>query len=220
MSDPKSCGPGADWTKLLTDPEFIPHLAMLLQTYRDAPAEERDEKLLAALQKIKSLSPEASRAAGSAAEASKGSVPAQISPKLTPPFEPGVTTSSKGEDRRQHPRMKCFVAVELRVDGSPNPIWGNLSNTSLGGCFVETAASLESGAKLGIGLWVATGKIWIKGLVLNGIVTRTNPSVGARVKFADLDSAGRETLRQFIKYVETNTQTYQAERGYLAQLKR
>ena len=43
--------------------------------------------------------------------------------------------------------MKCFVAVELRVEGSPNPVWGNLSNTSLGGGFVETVNSGEDWSK-------------------------------------------------------------------------
>jgi hypothetical protein len=116
--------------------------------------------------------------------------------------------------------MKCFVAVELRFEGSNAPLWGNLSNTSLGGCFVETAATIATGAKLEIGLWVATGKIWIKGLVLNGVVTRTNPSVGARVKFDDLGVSQRATLREFMKFVDSTTQSYQAENGYLAQLKR
>jgi hypothetical protein len=73
---------------------------------------------------------------------------------------------------------------------------------------------------LEIGLWVATGKIWIRGLVLKGVVTRMNPSVGARVKFDDLGVSQRETLRQFIKFVDSTTQGDQAELGYLAQLKR
>jgi hypothetical protein len=217
MSEPKSSSEGADWTKLLTDHELIPHLGMLLQAYRDAPPDRREEILLETLKKIKGTSAKPTDATRAV------EVPAKLpstEPPATPPFEPEVFTQTRGEDRRRHARMKCFVAVELRVEGTQTPLWGNLSNSSLGGCFVETAANIASGAKLEIGLWVATGKIWIKGLVLNGIVTRTNPSVGARVRFEDLDGKERETLRQFMKFVDATTQSYQAEQGYLAQLKR
>lgn len=211
---------GADWTKLLTDHELIPHLGMLLQAYRDAPADRREEILLDTLRKIKGTSPKTANDIPNNQPAGEKAATAKMTPPVAPPFEPEAFKSSRGEDRRCHPRMKCFVAVELRVEGSSTPLWGNLSNSSLGGCFVETAAPLASGSKLEIGLWVATGKIWIKGLVLNGIVTRTNPSVGARVTFADLGGNERETLRQFIKFVENTTQTYQAQQGYLAQMKR
>ena len=116
--------------------------------------------------------------------------------------------------------MKCFVAVELRVEGSPTPVWGNLSNTSLGGGFVETATPLKTGVKLEIGLWVANGNIWVKGLVLNGIVTRINPSFGVRLKFDNMEASEREKLRQFLKFVESTTKSYQSQQGYLALMKR
>jgi len=221
MNDPLSASTGSDWTKLLTDHDLIPHLSMLLQAYRDAPPDKRDEILIETLKKIKSGAPHKPLEALPAAEPAEVSIqcpPANSS--VTPPFEPELFTSTRGEDRRRHARMKCFVAVELRLEDSNAPLWGNLSNTSLGGCFVETAATIATGAKLEIGLWVATGKIWIKGLVLNGVVTRTNPLVGARVKFDDLGVSQRETLRQFMKFVDSTTQNYQAEHGYLAQLKR
>jgi PilZ domain len=220
MSNTESDSTSADWTKLLTDHELIPHLSMLLQAYRDAPPDKREEILIETLRKIKSASPKPTktRPAAEPAGVSIQSPPANT--QMTPPFEPELFTSTRGEDRRRHARMKCFVAVELRLEGSNTPLWGNLSNSSLGGCFVETAATIATGAKLEIGLWVATGKIWIKGLVLNGVVTRTNPSVGARVKFDDLGVSQRETLRQFMKLVDNTTKNYQAEHGYLAQLKR
>ncbi|MGH9513539.1 MAG: PilZ domain-containing protein [Terriglobales bacterium] len=221
MSDNKqSLAGAADWTKLLMDSELIPHLGKLLQAYRDAPPEKREEILLETLLKIKGTPEKANEAAAEVRAHEVPVQPAKSESSATPPFEPELFTSTRGEDRRQHPRKKCFVAVELRVEGSQTPLWGNLSNSSMGGCFVETTASIASGSKLEIGLWVATGKIWIKGLVLNGIVTRTNPSVGARVRFDDLDGKARETLRQFMKFVDNTNQDYQAEQGYLAQLKR
>ncbi len=105
------------------------------------------------------------------------------------------------------------------MEGSSTPVWGNLSNTSRGGCFVETATMLGDGARLEIGLWVANGKIWIKGLIINGIVTRSN-SFGLRIKFGEMETSERERLREFLKFVENTTKGYHYEHGYLAQIKR
>jgi hypothetical protein len=219
MTETKTSAPGADWTKLLTDPEIVSHLDELLQAYRDAEAGQRDHVLLETMRKIKSRGPRVQSAAAPSPKPSP-EPPVAITPVATPPFEPDIFTPCWGQDRRRYPRMKCFVAVELRIDGSPTPVWGNLSNTSLGGGFVETATPVKTGVKLEIGLWVANGKIWVKGLILNGIVTRSNPTFGVRLKFDNLEPAERETLKQFLKFVESITQSYQTQQGYLAQMKR
>lgn len=218
MNETKNSAPGVDWTKLLTDPDIVSHLGELLQAYRDAEPVRRDQALRDTMRKIKSEAAKAQPAETSP----KASLdpPVVTAPAATPPFEPDIFTPCWGQDRRRYPRMKCFVAVELRVEGSPNPVWGNLSNTSLGGGFVETATPLKTGVELEIGLWVANGKIWVKGLILNGIVTRSNPSFGVRLKFDNLEPGERETLRQFLKFVESTTKTYQSQQGYLAQMKR
>jgi hypothetical protein len=211
MTEIKPSAPGADWTKLLTDPDIVSHLAELLRAYRDAEPSRRDQVLRDTMRRIKDEAPKAHSLKVS---------PESLAPAATPPFEPDIFTPCWGQDRRRYPRMKCFVAVELLVDGSATPVWGNLSNTSLGGGFVETATPLKTGAKLEVGLWVATGKIWVKGLILNGIVTRSNPTFGVRVKFDNMEPSERETLRQFLKFVESTTKSYQSQQGYLAQMKR
>jgi PilZ domain len=226
MPRSKSSSLGADWTRLLADPDLLAHLGELLQTYRDATPERRDEALLAVLRKIKHGKGKAARAGASSSSSlssdssseASGPRPASAAPETLPPFEPSVFSLSPGQDRRRHPRLKCFVAVELRPEGSSSPIWGNLANTSLGGCLVETATPVPTGVNLEVGLWLANGKIWVKGMVLNGVATRSNPAV--RIRFADLDITARENLRQFLKYVESTTHGYASEHGYLAQLKR
>jgi PilZ domain len=214
MTEIKASAPGTDWTKLLTDPDIVRHLGELLQAYRDAEPARRDQVLRDTMRKIKSGARKVEPAASSPAE-----VPVTTAPAATPPFEPDIFTPCWGQDRRRYPRMKCFVAVELRVEGSPIPVWGNLSNTSLGGSFVETATPLKTGVKLEIGLWVANGKIWVKGLILSGIVTRSNPSFGVRLKFDSMEADERETLRHFLKFVEGTTKSYQSQQGYLAQMR-
>ncbi|MGH9498843.1 MAG: PilZ domain-containing protein [Terriglobales bacterium] len=216
MNKSEAAAPGADWTKLLTDPQIAGHLGELLRAYREAPPEKRDRALLETMRKIKGLP-----ASGSAPSPHPNPIDQVVATDsaASPPFEPDIFTPSWGEDRRHYPRMKCFVAVELRMEGSATPVWGNLSNTSRGGCFVETATMLGDGAKLEIGLWVANGKIWIKGMIINGIVTRSN-SFGLRIKFGEMEISERERLREFLKFVENTTKGYHYEHGYLAQIKR
>jgi len=213
-----SVATGTDWTRILSDPDLVRQVGKLLQTYREAPVEKREEALLNAMREIKS---------GAAAEAGKTAAavpvqPAQLVPtpvSATPPFEPDLFAPTWGSDRRKHPRIKCFVAVELRVDDAPTPIWGNLSNTSAGGCLVETASPVKSGAKVEIGLWVPNGKIWVKGFALSGVVTRSGPATGVRVRFDSMAAGERDSLRQFLKFIQETTKTSRSENGYIQLLK-
>ena len=146
MSEPKYSGTGADWTQLLTDPALVSRLGELLQVYREAAPEKR-EALVEAIRNIKGSTakiPVAPPAPASPPVAQAGPVvpPAPVSPVATspaasPPFEPDTFTSASQDNRRRHTRIKCFVPVELRLSNSAVPIWGNLANTSLGGCFVR-----------------------------------------------------------------------------------
>ena len=211
---------GTDWTRLLSDPDLVRHVGKLLQAYREAPPERREEALLAAMREVKA------QAAGNPKptavvkqEDSPAARPVPTTVSDTPPFQPDIFTTSVGDDRRHHPRIKCFVAVELRVDDSNTPIWGNLCNTSVGGCLVETATAVKSGAKVEVGLWVANGKIWVKGFALSGIVTRSAATTGVRVRFADLQPPERDNLRQFLKYVQDTSRTSRSESSYLQLLK-
>ena len=221
MSNSKpNAAAGTDWTGLLADPDLAQNLGKLLQTYRDAPPERREEALLAAMREIKQGASRNAAVAGSNAESIQPSPqPVPTPASAAPPFEADIFGSNVGQDRRRHPRIKCFVAVELRVDDADTPIWGNLSNTSAGGCQVETATPIRAGAKVEIGLWVASGKIWVKGLALSGVVMRGAVAGGVRVRFVGMDAAGRENLRQFLKYVQATTRASQSENTYLQLLK-
>jgi hypothetical protein len=217
MSKSKSSAMGTDWTGLLADPDLARNLGKLLQTYRDAAPDRRDQALLAAMREIKQASSGPATSMKMAPEHQPQPVPAAAS--AVPPFEPDIFSANWAQDRRRHPRIKCFVAVELRVNEAEAPIWGNLSNTGLGGCQVETASQVSGGAKVEIGLWVASGKIWVKGFALNGVVTRSAPAAGVRIRFGGMDPAEKENLRQFLKYVQETTRVSKSESSYLQLLK-
>ena len=220
MSNSKpNAAPGTDWTGLLTDPDLTRNLGKLLQTYRDARPERREEALMAAMREIKQAASGSGAAMSAKIEPQTPHIPQPMPASTTPPFEPDVFGPCVGQDRRRHPRISCFVAVELRVNEANTPIWGNLCNTSLGGCQVETAVPISGGSKVEIGLWVASGKIWVKGLALNGVIMRSATAGGVRVRFAAMDAAEKENLRQFLKYVQETTKTAKSERSYLQLLK-
>lgn len=207
-----STATGTDWTRILADPDLVRHVGKLLQAYREAAPAKREAALLDAMRQIKA-------AAGSSKESDQTPVaePTPTPASATPPFEPDLYSPNWGTDRRRHPRIKCFAAVELRVDDAPTPIWGNLSNTSVGGCLVETATSVKSGSRVEIGLWVPNGKIWVKGFALSGVVTRSGPTTGVRVRFDSMQQTERHTLREFLKFVQQTNRTH--ENGYFHLLK-
>lgn len=218
---------GSDWTRLLTDSDLASHLGQLLQTYREVAPEKREQALLQAMREIKESAIKARAAAAGTSVASVGNqtgVLAGPEPvKEAPPFEPDdpdLFTPIAGQDRRRYPRIKCFVAVEVRVGGSAVPIWGNLANVSRGGCLVETATPIPAGGNVEIGLWVASGKIWVKGMLLTGTVTRSSPTSGVRVRFSELDPSEKEHLREFLKFVESTTKKAHSANTYISQLKR
>ena len=224
MSEVKTpSAPGTDWTHLLTDPDLVGHLGKLLQIYREAAPEKREEALLAAMREIKSQPSENKTAPASTQSPNSPEAPlphpVPVTMSDTPPFEPDIFTPSWGQDRRRYPRIKCFVAVEVKVDSTDTPVWGNLSNTSMGGCYIETATPVKSGSDVEIGLWVANGKIWVKGMILNGIVIKSNPSFGMRIRF-DLQGVQKENLRQFLKFVENSSRMEANERSYLSKLRK
>src|SRR6478672_1029174 len=122
----------ADWTHLLTDPDLVKHLGELLQTYREAAPEKRDQALLEAMRRIKGGAKAAMTSAAPAPETELPSSsvapepvmepPSPAVPSEAPPFQPDIFTPNWGQDRRRFPRMKCFVAVELRVNNAAAPI--------------------------------------------------------------------------------------------------
>lgn len=222
----KPAAKGSDWTRLLTDPDLVSHLGKLLQTYREVPPEMREAALLRAMHDIKDAAVKAREAAQHkavpatpAARVPEAALPhpEPVDEAEAPPFEPDLFTPQAAQDRRRYQRIKCFVAVEMHVEGLEEPIWGNLSNVGRGGCLVETASAVPAGKVLEIGLWVASGKIWVKGVILSGVVTRSAPSFGVRVKFSEAELKEKEHLREFLKFVESTTR--KTQNAYVAQLK-
>jgi PilZ domain len=232
----KAPAKGSDWTRLLTDPELVSHLGQLLQTYREVSPERREAALLEAMREIKdaavkaretetqkNVTPAAAAVAATAVPVQSPAPPVVLHApepaKETPPFEPILFRTQSDSDRRHFQRIKCYVAVEIHVEGTEKPVWGNLANVGRGGCLVETASMVPAGKALEIGLWVASGKIWVKGVIISGVATRSAPSFGVRVKFSQTELSEKEHLREFLKFVESTARKSDSGTAYVAQLK-
>jgi hypothetical protein len=98
-------------------------------------------------------------------------------------------------ERRQSPRVKCAVSVELRVEGE-STMWGKASDLSVGGCFVEMPIPLKEGCNLEISLWLVDTK-----LKLQACVASSAPGFGIGVRFTDVSPPSRELLNSFIATV-------------------
>jgi PilZ domain len=108
------------------------------------------------------------------------------------------------KDRRQSGRVKCSLSAELQPPGQ-SVIRGNLSDLSLGGCFVEMSSPLPAQTKFEIALWLGETKLRLKCQVV-----ASSPGFGIGVRFISLSSENQELLR---RHVQTLTKTNRPNPG-------
>src|SRR3984885_15347183 len=107
------------------------------------------------------------------------------------------------KDRRLHPRLKCRVTIELKSETQPAPMYANLTDVSIGGCFVETSTILSPGSNLTLSFSMEDGT-----LTADGVVARIDPGVGAAVQFKETNREGREKMLKILEYVQKTTTFY------------
>jgi len=100
---------------------------------------------------------------------------------------------SKRKERRQHPRTKVAVEVDLQSESTATPLRVKSADLSLGGLYVEMMFTLEVGTMLKIVLWLNDVQVSAGGMV----VTR-DLQVGNGIKFIDLATEERLRLKRFL----------------------
>lgn len=101
--------------------------------------------------------------------------------------------STASNDRRQWPRVKCSISVEMQPTGQTS-IRGRASDLSQGGCFVEMGSPLPLETKLEILLWLGGAKVRLQGSVASG-----SPGFGIGVRFHNVSPKDREFLQGHLK---------------------
>jgi diguanylate cyclase (GGDEF)-like protein len=104
------------------------------------------------------------------------------------------------KDQRLHTRMKCRLTIEFHPQGSPAPIFGNLIDVSLGGCYVETSAILSPGSSLKLIFSLDDGS-----LSAEGIIARVHPGSGIAVQFKEMSRESREKMYRILEFVQSKT---------------
>jgi diguanylate cyclase (GGDEF)-like protein/putative nucleotidyltransferase with HDIG domain len=107
------------------------------------------------------------------------------------------------KDQRLHTRMKCRLTIEFQPQGSPAPIFGNLIDVSLGGCYVETSAILSPGSSLKLVFSIDDGK-----LSADGVIARVHPGSGIAVQFKEMSRESREKMYRILEFVQSKTTLY------------
>jgi hypothetical protein len=96
-------------------------------------------------------------------------------------------------EKRRHPRCKVAVQVELYPEGVTTPLRTATSETSLGGCYVETMFTFAVGTMLRMTLWLGDEKV-----VTAGRVATCFPQVGNGIEFMAMNTSDQEKLERFL----------------------
>jgi len=107
------------------------------------------------------------------------------------------------KDRRSHPRLKCRVTIELQSESAAAPVFANLTDISMGGCYVETSAILSPGSQIKMGFSMEDGT-----LTHEGVVLRLDPGSGAAVQFREVNREGRDRMLKILDYVQKTNEFY------------
>jgi diguanylate cyclase (GGDEF)-like protein/putative nucleotidyltransferase with HDIG domain len=107
------------------------------------------------------------------------------------------------KDLRLHTRMKCRLTIELHPYPGNGPVFGNLIDISLGGCYVETSAILNPGSNLKLVFSIDDGT-----LTAEGIVARIHPGSGVAVQFKEMNRESRDQMYRILEFVQSKTTLY------------
>jgi diguanylate cyclase (GGDEF)-like protein/putative nucleotidyltransferase with HDIG domain len=107
------------------------------------------------------------------------------------------------KDQRLHTRLKCRLMIELHPESAAAPVFGNLIDLSLGGCYLETAAILTPGSPVKLVFSVDNGDMTAEGTVL-----RIHPGSGVAVQFKEMSRESRQKMYGILEFVQNSTSMY------------
>jgi c-di-GMP-binding flagellar brake protein YcgR len=99
--------------------------------------------------------------------------------------------------KRQYPRIKTNVAVELRRPVITTPIRAQTADLCLGGCYLEMAFTQEVSSEVDIVFWIGENKIRAKGVVVS-----SHPNVGNGLKFTYISPEDQFVLKNYLETLQ------------------
>ena len=107
------------------------------------------------------------------------------------------------KDRRLHTRLKCRLTVELYPQAGGGPIFGNMIDLSIGGCYVETSSILAPGSGIKIVFSIDDGT-----LDTEGTIARSHPGSGLAIQFKEMSRESRERMYKVLEFVQSTSTMY------------
>jgi diguanylate cyclase (GGDEF)-like protein/putative nucleotidyltransferase with HDIG domain len=104
------------------------------------------------------------------------------------------------KDRRSHPRFKCRATIEMETEAGGPPMYANVTDVSLGGCFVETSTIIAPGSKIKLVFSMDDTS-----LSAEGVVARLDAGMGIAVQFREMNREGRERMFKILEFVQKTT---------------
>ena len=108
------------------------------------------------------------------------------------------------KDRRSHPRLKCRVTIELQTEPGGVPLFANLTDISLGGCFIETSTILSPGSKIKLGFSMDDATLVSRRRRDAGSI----PARALPCSSRKMNREGRERMFRILEFVQKTTTFY------------
>jgi c-di-GMP-binding flagellar brake protein YcgR len=110
-----------------------------------------------------------------------------------------VPNPAEKRRHQRHQRYQVAVQVELYPEGATAPLRTATTETSLGGCYVETMFTFPVGTLLGLTLWLGDKKVTTRCRVATCF-----PQVGNGLEFVGLGADNQKQLERFLAENETH----------------
>ena len=108
------------------------------------------------------------------------------------------------DDRRDAPRLKIRVPIEIEVEAGSGPVRGATADLSAGGCYIETMFPFPAGTNLDLKLQLENT------LLVAATVVTCDPQVGNGIRFERMLPEDREELKKYLDAIEQAEQSKQA----------
>ncbi len=109
--------------------------------------------------------------------------------------QPSENTSP---DRRKFPRFAVSVPIELLPEGAAVAAHTQTSELSLGGCYLETQATMAVGTELRLVLWIEGEK-----LTPEAVIATQHPGFGNGMRFVNMSPEDEAVLIRYLDSLES-----------------
>ena len=120
---------------------------------------------------------------------------------ILPPPAADTYATPAAKERRRHRRVPCRLGAELYVQGTETLVRVQVTNISVGGCFLEMPTLAPDKARVRIVIWSNDAK-----LAVHGVVVSRRPGFGISIKFTEMTEEVRQQLQRVIESLIVRSQ--------------